>query len=96
MDMQKDIQELYERLEAHGECDLPGTHIIDTAEDKCGGEGEFRVYHRDGYCFHVIKSTETWNADGRTYHYNLDTYFDGFKDITAKEALDLIPKKTNQ
>lgn len=101
MGVKESCEKLYELLESIGECDLPGMHIIDTGQNEmlCEGEGTFRIYHKDGYCFDVSKRVETDDeetGDALTFYYDLDTYFEGFKDITPKEAINLVTKCTRK
>jgi hypothetical protein len=89
-------QKLYERIESIGEGDYRDMHIIDTTE-YMPDEGckTFRIYHSDGYCFEVSKSIDTEDEETGaplTFYYDIDTYFDGFKDISADQAFKLLSK----
>lgn len=75
--------------------DFPNLHIIDTTPEypHYVGDCSYRVYHSDGYCLNVFRSAESEDENtGKTiYYYGFDAdSFEGFKDISASEALELL------
>lgn len=84
-------QEIYELLEKVGEVLEGEFHIIPNDEPQCEGEGAFRVYHAQGYCFDVVK--EISDEDEDVTYYSFLEQWDGFKnDLTAKGALKMLKK----
>jgi hypothetical protein len=90
-------RKLFELIEKIGEHLEDGLHIIDSSDEypATDGDGKYRIYHADGFCFDIKKefvgkeeSMEGVDDDGCTYVF--DSGWDGFKDISVTEAIDLI------
>lgn len=99
--MPKDkYQELFELITSIGEILEGDLHIIDTTEHHyCGGPKKFRIYHKEGYCFDVMKEIETEDEDTGetlTYYYDFYTEWDGFIELDVDQAIELISKHGNK
>lgn len=94
--MKSTEQKLFELLLKSGEFENGIIHIIDNTDSyrMCEGEGEFRVYHKGGYCFDVKKEVETEDEEtGKlTYFYSVYQEWDGFDKLDDYLLLDLVKK----
>lgn len=102
----KDEKYIFDIIEAMGETLDGSIHIIDQSDEFKveEAEGEFRIYHSDGYCFDVkkeyacdpkdISQYDGVNNDG--YYYSFTQNWDGFNnDLDLKSAIKLIEKSTH-
>lgn len=94
---------LYEVVEATGETLNGSLHIINSSSNyKDEGEGEFRVYHKKGYCFDVKKEKvdlaedEINDAAIDGFKYSFYCEWEGFDNsLTLKEAFELIKNNSH-
>jgi len=94
---------LYEVVEATGETLCGSLHIIDLSSSYLEeGEGEFRVYHKQGYCFDV-KKEKVYLAEDETndtaidgFEYSFYCEWEGFgNNLSLKEAFELIKNNSH-
>ncbi len=92
----KKAKKLFDLCESNNEGIYNKLHIIDNSrfpEEK----KEYRIYHADGYCFEVYKEKIELADDesndstigGYEYYFN-EGMFEGFKEITVEEAINLL------
>ena len=94
---------LYEIVEATGETLNGSLHIINTSPNyKDEGEGEFRVYHKKGYCFDVKKEKvhlaedEINEAAIDGFEYSFYSEWEGFNnDLSLPDAFMLIKNNSH-
>jgi hypothetical protein len=91
-------KELYDLVAKKGELLKGKLHILDNSDDEdvnsIYGEGLYRVYHEDGYCFDVSKTIIDWDIrEGKevdNFDYFMYSEWDGFKNLTIEKAIELI------
>ena len=86
-----DTRSLFDRVHSIGELLTGKAHILDhtSFDDKI----EYRIYHAHGYCFDISKERQhdgSDELDGPEFIYEFYTDWEGFKDLTEKEALSLL------
>ncbi len=91
IDEQTDEKELFKLIEKTGETLDGDLHILEIPDDDSDNTN-FKVYHRFGYCFDISKKPE---YDGETgdqtgYYYEFFSGWDGFEELTARGAIDLV------
>lgn len=86
-------KKLFDLVDYKGELLEGDLHILDSTDSFYEGEKEYRVYHKDGYCFDVKK--EIGEEDEETgdvifWEYSLYSEWDGFKELTVEKAINLV------
>jgi hypothetical protein len=85
-------QQLFELVYKTGEVCGLSFHIIDTTDYSIDGVMEFRIYHKNGYCFDVREEIERDNKGNIiNKDYTFFAEWEGFDNsITPEKAIELL------
>lgn len=83
-------QELFDLCEINEGLDGK-IHVIDQTSEYEKEEKQYRVYHKDGYCFDTRKVISDRDEDSGEpiFEYQFYSEWDEFKTLTVKQAIKL-------